>query len=135
MAASVLDVYLLEGHKGLLRIALSILSFLKTELISLQYDELMVFLSHPNARESSFRELDQYWLFQTSFNFKITKNLLNELHRLFIVREKLATMKVKTETTDVTKSGKKDEGTEAGNLIWEFAKSFKYFRNLQLCVD
>ena len=63
MAASVLDVYLLEGHKGLLRIALSILSFLKTELISLQYDELMVFLSHPNARESTFRELDQYWLF------------------------------------------------------------------------
>ena len=35
MAASVLDVYLLEGHKGLLRIALSILSFLKAELISL----------------------------------------------------------------------------------------------------
>lgn len=58
MAASVLDVYLLEGHKGLLRIALSILSFLKAELVSLPYDELMVFLSHPNARESSFRELD-----------------------------------------------------------------------------
>ena len=63
MAPSVLDVYLLEGHKGLLRIALSILTFLRSELLSLQYDELMVFLSHPNAREAIFRGLDQYWLF------------------------------------------------------------------------
>ena len=89
MAPSVLDVYLLEGHKGLLRIALSILTFLKRELLSLQYDELMVFLSHPNARASSFRDLDQYWLFQTSFTFKITSNLLSQLERLFKVREKL----------------------------------------------
>ena len=51
MAPSVLDVYLLEGHKGLLRIALSILKFLRAELLQLQFDELMVFLSHPNARE------------------------------------------------------------------------------------
>ena len=58
MAASVLDVYLLEGHKGLLRIALSILTFLKNELLALQYDELMVFLSHPNARPRQFRNLD-----------------------------------------------------------------------------
>ena len=35
MAPNVLDVFLLEGHKGLLRIALSILSFLKTELLGL----------------------------------------------------------------------------------------------------
>ncbi len=35
MAPSVLDVYLLEGHKGLLRIALSILTFLKSELLTL----------------------------------------------------------------------------------------------------
>ena len=76
MAPSVLDVYLLEGHKGLLRIALSILAFLKSELLNLPYDELMVFLSHPNARETIFRSLDQYWLFQTSFTFKITQSLL-----------------------------------------------------------
>ena len=31
MAPSVLDVYLLEGHKGLLRISLSLLFFLKTK--------------------------------------------------------------------------------------------------------
>ena len=79
MAPSVLDVFLLEGHKGLLRIALSILSFLKTELLSLQYDELMVFLSHPNTREATFRGLDQQWLFRTSFSFKITSNLLSQL--------------------------------------------------------
>ena len=62
MAANVLDVYLLEGHKGLLRIALSILSFLKSELIVMGYDELMVFLSHPNSREQAFHQLDQYQL-------------------------------------------------------------------------
>lgn len=95
MAPSVLDVYLLEGHKGLLRISLSILSFLKSELLNLPYDELMVFLSHPNARESIFRSLDQYWLFQTSFSFKITQSLLDQLHRLYIVREKLANLKPK----------------------------------------
>ena len=63
MAPSVLDVYLLEGHKGLLRIALSLLSFLQSHLLTLQYDELMVFLSHPNARLAALRDLDQYWLF------------------------------------------------------------------------
>ena len=93
MAPSVLDVYLLEGHKGLLRISLSILSFLKTDLLALPYDELMVFLSHPNARTAAFRNLDQYWLFQTSFTFKITENLLDQLHRLFITREKLSVLK------------------------------------------
>ena len=77
MAPSVLDVYLLEGNKGLLRIALSLLSFLKSEILGLQFDELMVFLSHPNARENMFKGLDQYWLFQTSSKFKITKNLLD----------------------------------------------------------
>jgi len=51
MAPSVLDVYLLEGYKGLLRISLSILAFLKNDLLKLEFDELMVFLSHPNARE------------------------------------------------------------------------------------
>ena len=88
MAASVLDVYLLEGHTGLLRIALSILTFLKHELLALQYDELMVFLSHPNARPRQFRNLDQYWLFQTAYSFKITSYMLDQLRRLFIVRER-----------------------------------------------
>ena len=63
MAPRVLDAYLLEGHKGLLRIALSLLSFLQSHLLTLQYDELMVFLSHPNARLAALRDLDQYWLF------------------------------------------------------------------------
>lgn len=77
MAASVVDVYLLEGHKGLLRIALSILAFLKHELLALPYDELMVFLSHPHARANFFRNLDQYWLFQTAYSFKITSSMLD----------------------------------------------------------
>ena len=36
--------------------------------------------------------MDQYWLFQTSFNFKITSNLLLQLERLFIVKEKLQSL-------------------------------------------
>lgn len=89
MVASVLDVYLLEGYKGLLRIALSILKFLKEQMLGLQDDELMVFLSSSNAQGTLFRNLDQYWLFQTSYNFKITSSLLSQLERLFILREKL----------------------------------------------
>ena len=90
MAPSVLDVYLLEGHKGLLRISLSLLYFLKSTLLTLQYDDLMVFLSHPHAREEAFTALDQHALFATAFDFKITNSLLKSLERLYIVRENLA---------------------------------------------
>ena len=51
MAPSVIDVYLLEGNKGLLRISLSLLEFLAPHLLSLQYDDLMVFMSHTNSRQ------------------------------------------------------------------------------------
>ena len=57
--------------------------------MSLNYDELMVFLSHSNAREEAFQSLDQHTLFATAFDFKITNNLLDSLERLFIVKESL----------------------------------------------
>ena len=112
MAANVLDVYLLEGDKGLLRIALSLLSFLQAELLSLQqYDELMVFLSHPHARESILKELDQSWLFRTSYSFKITQSLLAQLYRLFTVRDKLKNL-----CTDA-----------ASELLADFKENFEHF--------
>ena len=89
MAPSVLDVFLLEGHKGLLRISLSLLVFLEKTLMSLCYDDLMVFLSHSNAREETFQSLDQHTLFATAFEFKITNNLLDSLERFFIVKENI----------------------------------------------
>ena len=87
MAPSVLDVFLLEGHKGLLRISLSLLLFLKQIIMSLNYDDLMVFLSHSHAREEAFQSLDQHTLFATASDFKITNNLLDSLERFFIVKE------------------------------------------------
>ena len=45
MAPNVLDVYLLEGKKGLLRIALSLLLFMKNDLMFLNNDDLLVCMS------------------------------------------------------------------------------------------
>ena len=45
MAPTVIDVYLLEGNKGLLRISLSLLVLMKNELLTLSCDDLMVSLS------------------------------------------------------------------------------------------
>jgi hypothetical protein len=55
----VIDIFLLEGNKGLLRIALGLLSFLQEDLLRMKsYDDLMVFMSHPSAREEIFRRVD-----------------------------------------------------------------------------
>ena len=45
MAPNILDVYLLEGKKGLLRIALSLLCFMKNDLMFLNNDDLLVCMS------------------------------------------------------------------------------------------
>jgi hypothetical protein len=80
---AVIDVYLLEGTKGLLRIALGMLSFLQEDLLRMKsYDELMVFMSHSSTREEIFRKIDQHTLFSKTSTFKITNGLLSELERL-----------------------------------------------------
>jgi hypothetical protein len=86
MVPSVIDVYFLEGNKGLLRIALSMLSFLEGDLLAMKtFDELMVFMSNSSAREEIFARLDQHSLFSTASTFKITNGLLHELERLHCV--------------------------------------------------
>ena len=58
MTPSIIDVFLLEGHKGLLRIGLALLSYVEPILLSLGFDEIMEFLSHASARESHFKNID-----------------------------------------------------------------------------
>ena len=59
MTPSIIDVYLLEGNKGLLRIALGLLWFIQDELLEMKsYDDLMVFMSHSSAREEIFKKID-----------------------------------------------------------------------------
>ena len=89
MAPAVIDIYLLEGKKGLLRIALGLLSFLEEEVLHMKYDDLMVFMSHPSSREEFFRKIDQHSLFSKASTFKITNDLLNELERLSKVNQNL----------------------------------------------
>lgn len=42
----ILDVFLLEGIKSLLRISLALLQFLEDKLLGMDYDDCMVYLSH-----------------------------------------------------------------------------------------
>ena len=89
MTPAVIDIYLLEGKKGLLRIALGLLSFLEDEILRMKYDDLMVFMSHPSAREEIFKKVDQHSLFSKASSFKITNDLLGELERLSKVNQNL----------------------------------------------
>jgi hypothetical protein len=55
----VLDVYLLEGKKGLLRIALSLLALMEGTLLNIRGpDEIMEFLSHSSSREALYADID-----------------------------------------------------------------------------
>jgi len=55
----VLDVYLLEGTKGLLRVGLALLKEMEDKLLSMQMtDEILVFLSHSAHRETVYEDID-----------------------------------------------------------------------------
>jgi hypothetical protein len=42
----ILDIFLLDGIKSLLRISLALLRCMQTKLLLMDYDECMVYLSH-----------------------------------------------------------------------------------------
>ena len=42
----ILDIFLLDGIKSLLRISLALLRCMQTKLLHMDYDECMVYLSH-----------------------------------------------------------------------------------------
>lgn len=42
----ILDVFLLEGIKSLIRVSLALLSYIEKKLLSMSYEECMEYLSH-----------------------------------------------------------------------------------------
>jgi hypothetical protein len=86
----VLDVFLLEGKKGLLRIAIVLLAVMEAPLLAIKSpDEMMEFLSHATMREALYQDIDQQTLFAGGNNYYISHSLLRDLERLFRLKEKL----------------------------------------------
>lgn len=48
LVLSILDVFLLDRKKCLLRVSLALLSYLEEKIIKMDYEECMEFLSHNN---------------------------------------------------------------------------------------
>ena len=80
----ILDVFLLEGIKSLLRVSLALLKFLEDKLLDMNYDECMVFLSHCQKDI----ELDSQTLMETAFSFKITNSLLQDLELFYRLKNR-----------------------------------------------
>ena len=88
----ILDVFLLDGIKSLLRVSLALLKFMEPILLDMNFDECMVYLSHCQKD----LELDSQTLLQTAYTFKVTKKLLEELELFF----KLRVIKKQDQTPD-----------------------------------
>lgn len=80
----IVDVFLLEGIKSLIRVSLALLKCLKDKLIEMNYEECMEFLSHCQKEI----ELDSQTLLETAFSFKITKSLLSDLELFYKLKTK-----------------------------------------------
>jgi hypothetical protein len=48
LVLSILDLFLLEGIKSLIRVSLALLSFLEKRILEMNYEESMEYLSHSN---------------------------------------------------------------------------------------
>jgi hypothetical protein len=63
LVLSILDVFLLEGIKSLIRVSLALLSFIEKKLLSMEYEECMEYLSH----SSKDFEVDSQTLIESAF--------------------------------------------------------------------
>lgn len=79
----ILDVFLLEGIKSLLRISLALLKCMEPTLLQMGYDECMVYLSHCQKE----LEIDSQTLLTEAYTFKITNSLLQELETFYSLRQ------------------------------------------------
>lgn len=79
----ILDVFLLEGIKSLLRISLALLKCMEPQLLSMGYDECMVYLSHCQKE----LEIDSQTLLREAYTFKVTNSLLKELESFYQLRQ------------------------------------------------
>lgn len=81
----ILDVFLLEGIKSLLRISLALLKCMETQLLNMTYDECMVYLSHCQKE----LEIDSQTLLREAYTFKISNRLLQDIEDFFQIQAKL----------------------------------------------
>ncbi|CDW78427.1 tbc domain-containing protein [Stylonychia lemnae] len=81
---SILDIFLLEGIKSLLRISLALLSYLHDRLLSMNDEECMNFLSSRNKDI----QMDSQTLLENAYNFKITDSLLQDLELFYKLKNK-----------------------------------------------
>eukprot|EP00347_Sterkiella_histriomuscorum_P004361 403360747 len=75
----ILDAFLLEGIKSLIRVSLAILSCLQERLLRMDDEECMTFLSSSQKDI----EMDSQTLLATAFSFKITNSLLLDLELFY----------------------------------------------------
>ena len=75
----ILDVFLLEGIKSLLRISLALLKCMETQLLNMTYEECMVYLSHCQKE----LEIDSQTLLREAYTFKISNRLLQDIEDFF----------------------------------------------------
>lgn len=80
----ILDVFLLEGKKSLIRVSLALLKILEDKLLLMDYEECLEFLSH----SSKDIEIDSQTLIETAFSFKITNSLLLDLELFYKLKNK-----------------------------------------------
>ena len=78
----ILDVFLLDGIKSLLRVSLALLKFMEPIIMQMNYDECMVYLSHCQKE----LEIDSQTLLQTAYSFKIKRSLLEEIEVFYKLR-------------------------------------------------
>jgi len=79
----ILDVFLLEGIKSLLRISLALLKCMESHLLQMAYDECMVYLSHCQKD----LEIDSQTLLAEAFRYKISNRLLKDLEDFYALQQ------------------------------------------------
>ena len=80
----ILDLFLLEGIKSLLRVSLALLSFMEKRILKMDYEECMEYLSHSQKDI----EVDSQTLIEMALGFKITEKLLNDIQLLYRLRRR-----------------------------------------------
>jgi len=80
---SIMEVFLLEGKKSLIRFSLALLKHMEEKLLSMNDEECMEFLSH----SSKELYLDSQKLIELAFSFKITNSLLSDLEMFYKMKK------------------------------------------------
>lgn len=81
---AIVDAFLLEGIKSLIRVSLALLKTLKDDLLQMNYEDCMVFLSHCQKEVS----VDAQGLMESAFDFKITNSLLEDLELFYRLKNR-----------------------------------------------